>query len=46
MDTGLFDGLRHGSRLRHDLEPRPAIEERDEALSNDLMVIDDEEAER
>ena len=32
--------------LRHDLEAHAAVEQRDQALADDLVVVDDEQAQR
>ena len=40
------DRLGHRAGLGNDLEAGAAVEQRDEALAHDLVVVDDEEAER
>ena len=42
----LLDGLGDGAGLGDDLEARPPVEQRDEALADDLVVVDDEQAQR
>ena len=44
--AGLLDGLGDGAGLGDDLEPVAAVEQRDEALADDLVVVDDEQAQR
>jgi len=46
VKSSLGDRFFDGPRFGDDLEPRPAIEQCDEPLSNDLMVVDDEQAKR
>src|SRR6185295_4197703 len=41
--AGGFDGLSHGARLGNDLEPRPTVEQRYQALADHLVVIDHEQ---
>ena len=38
-----LDGLGHRPGLGDDLEARPAVEHGDEALADDLVVVDDQE---
>ena len=40
----LLDRLRDRAGLGDDLEARPPVEQRDEALAHDLVVIDDQQA--
>ena len=42
--AGRRDRVGDGARLGDDLELRPAVEQRDESLADDLVVVDDQQA--
>ena len=44
--TGRLDRLGNGAGLGNDMEPGATFEDRDQPLADDLVVIDDQQAQR